>query len=185
MYGIVGITGTPGTGKKSVAPLIARKLGLKCLALNDLARTYGLVSDAQKEGEADVHGLRRKLRRVEGAAVLYGHLLPYALDRDSVERVVVLRCEPSALKKRLLARGYPRGKVVENVEAELIGVVSADAFDAFGQERCFELVTTDSTPKETAESASAVINGQNRPGPRIDWIPRYESGAKLRSLLSN
>ncbi len=154
------------------------------MSLNDLARSHGLKRDTGAEGEVDVHALRRKVRGIEGSSVLYGHLLPYVLDRDSVARVVILRCEPTVLRKRLAARSYPKGKLVENVEAELIGVVSADTFDAFGPELCFELVTTDLTPKETAEAACAAIRGDAEPGPRIDWTTRYDSGSKLKSLFS-
>ncbi len=157
---------------------------MDCLALNDLARSHSLVSDRGGEEEVDVHALRRKVKDIRGSAVIYGHLLPYALDRDSVARVVILRCEPAVLRKRLAARRYPKGKLVENVEAELIGVVSADTFDAFGPERCFELVTTASSPEETAEAACIAIRGDIEPGPRVDWTTRYDSGAKLKSLLS-
>ena len=183
MGGIIGITGTPGTGKKTVSPLVARRLKLRCVSLNDLALSYGLRS--ADEGEVDTRKMRRMLARgTAGPVLLYGHLLPYVLERRFAKRVVVLRCEPAVLKRRLVERGYPPRKVTENVEAELIGVISADAHDLFGS-RTSEADTTRSSPLEAAKHVTALAMGTAKPGPRIDWTAGYDSGAKLRSLIES
>jgi adenylate kinase len=180
---IFGITGTPGTGKKSISPIVAERLRVECLSLNELANSYHLVK--QSSGDVDVGRLRTKLRRgLPRDAVAYGHLLPYVLDSRAVSRVVVLRCEPVALKERLRARGYEPKKIVEDVEAELIGVVSSDAFDTFGKEKTWEVDTTRTTPGEAAAIAARIAESGPRPTPRIDWTLDYDSGAKLRLLLS-
>lgn len=185
MGDILGITGSPGTGKKSVAPLVAKKLGVVCLGINDLARSYGLLKESAPEGEVDTGEMRRKLAYgLQEPAVVYGHLLPYVMSPSSVARVAVLRCEPAVLKKRLMARAYPSKKIVDNVEAELIGLVSSDAFDTFGKERTFEVDTTSSTAAVAAESTLEIFKGGGQPGARIDWTTGYDSGAKLRSLLA-
>ena len=179
----MGITGTPGTGKKSVAPIVAERLGAKCLSLNDVAKSYHLVEG--KSGEVDVTKLRSRLRRgLPRDAVVYGHLLPYVFGSRALSKVVVLRCEPGTLKERLRQRGYEPKKVVEDVEAELIGVVSSDAFDAYGEEKTWEVDTTRTNPDEAAAAVSHVVEDAPRPFPRIDWTLDYDSGAKLRLLLS-
>jgi adenylate kinase len=186
LRGVLGITGTPGTGKKSVAPLVAKKLAMKCTSLNVLARSRGLIGTSKREGEVDPEALRRRLRLdIREPAVVYGHLLPYSLARTRVSRVAVLRCEPAVLKERLLKRGYPQGKLMDNIEAELIGLVSADAHDAFGEAKTFEVDTTYSSPVEVAELIAGVVAGTTLPPSRIDWTVNYDSGRKLRSLLSN
>lgn len=181
MGGIIGITGSPGTGKKTVSPIVARRLKLSCVSLNELAQAHGIPD----HGEVDARALRRRvIRDLMGPAVVHGHLLPYVVERKSAEKVVVLRCEPTALKERLLKRGYPPRKVTENVEAELIGVVSADSYDAFGREKTFEVDTTRSSPNASAAEIVGIVKGGTRPPARIDWTQGYDSGAKLRSLLS-
>ena len=180
---ILGITGTPGTGKKSIAPVVARRMGAQCISLNDLAKSHGLAKGVS--GDVDVDKLRPKLRRsLPRDAVVYGHLLPYVLESKAVARVVVLRCEPGVLKERLLARGYEPKKIVEDVEAELIGVVSSDAFDAFGQEKTWEVDTTRTSPAQAAEAVSKIAVEAPGPARRLDWTLDYDSGAKLRLLLS-
>lgn len=182
MKGILGITGTPATGKKTVAPIVAARLGAKCLSINELAKSYGLVGAGS---EVDVEKLRSKLQRdIDLNAVVHGHLLPHVFDSRAVCRAVVLRCEPGVLKDRLLRRGYEQAKVVENVEAELIGVVSSDSYDAFGEAKVWELDTTHTTPEEVAAAVVKIAGPSPKPVPRIDWTLDYDSGAKLRLLLS-
>ena len=184
MGNIIGVTGTPGTGKKSVAPLLAKLFDAQCLSINEVARSHGLLKKHGEEWEVDAEALRREFDGASGPAVLYGHLLPHSIDGQLLSQAVVLRCEPSALKQRLAARGYPHQKLIDNVESELIGLVSSETFEAFGETKTFEVDTTDAAPSEVANAVREVIEGHSQPGPRVDWTLAYDTGAKLRSLLS-
>ena len=185
MGNYVGLTGTPGTGKKTLAPLVASKMGLPCISLYDQAVSSRLIKRDDDDAEVDTLALNKFLvGHMSRPALIHGHLLPYVLEGRDVTKVAVLRCEPKALKQRLLNRGYQREKVVENVEAELIGVVSADSFTVFGSKKTAEFDTT--APDQTAavKAISEFLQGSRRPGPRIDWTFDYGSAYKLRSLLS-
>ena len=185
MGNFFGITGTPGTGKKTIAPLVASRLGLPCIGLYDQAVSSGLIRQGDNDAEVDTTILGRFiLKHVSGPALVYGHLLPYVLGGKEFRRVVVLRCEPKTLKRRLLARGYPPEKAIENVEAELIGVISTDSMTTFGGRKTAEFDTTTSRPGEAARVVSEFLKGSGRPGSRIDWTLNYASASKLRSLLS-
>ena len=180
---MLGITGTPGTGKKSVAPIVAKRMGTKCVSLNDLAWSYGLVN--RKSGTVDSEKLRARLKgELSENAVVYGHLLPYVVPPSTLSKVVVLRCEPGVLKERLRLRGYGPSKIVENVEAELIGVVSSEAFDNYGRAKTLEVDTTGVSPIDAASAVIKIAVSRPRGAPRIDWTLDYDSGAKLRLLLS-
>jgi len=180
---MLGITGTPGTGKKTVAPIVAERLGTQCLNLNELARSHGLVSP--KSGAVDTQKLRARLKRkLSENVVVYGHLLPYAVPSTAVSRVIVLRCEPGVLKQRLRLRGYGPSKIVENVEAELIGIVSSDAYDAYGRAKTREVDTTNASPSDVATAVLEIVFSKPSDVPEIDWTLDYDSGAKLRLLLS-
>lgn len=185
MRNYLGITGTPGTGKKTIAPTVAARLGIPCYGLNDLASFYGLAP--RKGGQDEVNTVelgRRVVREVSGPSLLFGHLLPYALGRKDVIRVVVLRCEPAVLKDRLSARGYPWGKIIENVEAELIGVLSADSLVAFGRDKVAEFDTTKGSQRAAATAVARTLEGQEAKSTPIDWTLTYDSPEKLRSLLA-
>jgi adenylate kinase len=177
--GIVGISGTPGTGKKTLAPLVAGLLGLPpAVSVNSFAR--------KGEVEVDTGLLRERLLKENPSnIVLYGHLLPYVLRRPEAAFVAVLRCEPATLRARLLERGYPLAKVKENVEAELIGVVLDECVARFGAERVRDYDTTNASPGHVARSVAkdrASARTRTRPA-WIDWTLGYDSSSKLRSLL--
>jgi adenylate kinase len=188
--GIVGICGTPGTGKKTVAPKVAELLGLPpAVSINSLAPKGAVEVDP-----AQVRGAL--LRSKPSGAVLFGHLLPDVLRRREAALVAVLRCDPAVLRKRLMARGYPPEKVTENVEAELIGVLLYECVITYGNALVREYDTTAARPEAVAKAiardakvTSTGVVGGARPSrraspPWIDWTLDYGSSSKLRSLLA-
>lgn len=184
MKGSVGITGTPGTGKKSISKLVAVQLGLEPSSLNELAKEFRVLDPTT--GEVDTDALARRLagHGQRKDALYFGHLLPYVFGRGSLTRVVVLRCDPGVLRGRLAGRGYKPKKLIEDVEAELIGLISSDAFNAFGSARTFEYDTTYTSAEEASLDIANSLSGRTLPRARIDWTENYDSGPKLRLLLS-
>ncbi len=181
-----GLTGTPGTGKKTLAPRIAEKLGLPCVSLTAEA-CEARVASAEGD-EVDTEALAERIvGRISRPALVYGHLLPYVIRRSDLGFLVVLRCEPRILKRRLESRGYARGKVRENVEAELIGILCADSVRAYGAGRVAEFDTT-SASFDSADSTASTIASQMRTGrargEAFDWLPSYATARRLRELLS-
>jgi broad-specificity NMP kinase len=178
---MIGVCGTPGTGKKTVSPMVARLMGLPApIPINSLAR--------KGEVEVDTSLLRRRLLELDPPrTVIFGHLLPHVLRKSEARLVAVLRCEPSALCGRLLERGYPREKAIENTEAELIGVVLDECVRRFGP-LVREYDTTSSSPEAVARAIARDAEVPKAPaaGPRawIDWTLDYDSSTKLRSLLA-
>lgn len=184
---MIGVCGTPGTGKKTVSPIVAKLMGLTApISINSLA--------PRGEAEVDTAFLRRKLLRLDPPrAVLFGHLLPHVLRKSEVAFVAVLRCEPAVLRERLVGRGYPRAKVTANVEAELIGAVLDECVGRFGSDLVREYDTTSDSPKSVAreiardaEAAKALPRKKaaGAPSSWIDWTLGYDSSTKLRSLLA-
>ena len=181
----VGVTGTPGTGKKTLAPMIASMMGVPCVSLYEEAVASGLIRRDETDAEVDTVALGKYvMKHNRGPALVYGHLLPYVLGNRSIERAIVLRCEPMTLKTRLKIRGYSREKIRENVEAELIGVLSSASLKTYGQSRAVDLDTTKNAVAGASLRAFEYLKRGTRPGPRIDWMPRYSSASRLRTLLS-
>lgn len=178
------MTGTPGTGKKTVAPLAAARMGIPCASLLEQAVAARLVGANDRDAEVDTEALGRFVtKRLNGPALVYGHLLPEAIGRGALRRVAVLRCEPAVLKQRLALRGYAPEKVKENVEAELIGLLSARSAEVWGRRGVADFDTTVAPPAATAAAVAGFLSGA-RPGPLIDWLPAYASASKLCSLLA-
>jgi adenylate kinase len=181
---ILGITGTPGTGKKSIAPAVSALLGLPCVAINDLVSPPERRGRGRRSIDVEPRTLRRRLLQLKGRKVVYGHLLPDILEGEDVDRVVVLRCDPDVLKNRLVERGYSWSKVSANVEAELIGLISSSAVAEFGRAKVTEVDTTKSDVAKTTVKVARFLSHSTGTTRRIDWLGDYASEVKLRSLLS-
>ena len=183
--GALGVTGTPGTGKKSISPILAGLLRMELVEINSFARTRA----APREGDelvVDTKKLGSQLaKRGTTSTVVSGHLLADVLKPASAEFVVVLRCDPAVLKRRLASRGYLPDKVLENVEAELIGVVLDGAVRRFGAAKVHEYDSTGTSPVSLAKRiADDYLAGRAQASPWVDWTLDYDSSARLRSLLS-
>jgi len=164
---LVALTGTPGTGKSSVAAVLDGR-GYYVLHVDRLAAERGLYvgrDPVRGSMEVDVDALRREIRVSAKTGFLvshYAHLL-------DVNLAVVLRCHPRTLAERLRGRGWPDAKVRENVEAEAIDVITQEA--AARLARVYEVDTTSASPETTANAVLDILRGRTdgrEPG-SIDW----------------
>jgi len=183
------IGGTPGTGKTKVAKIVGSRLTVATISLGELAEKEGCISAQDKarntgiinedclvEAILDIVDDKSKRMVIEGH---YVDLVP----SDSVEIAIVLRTHPEALRERLKERGYSKAKVDENVEAEVLGVCQLDALDAFGEEKVYEIDTTDMTPTEVASQIEELLKTDTIPT-RIDWMEMLEEEGRLDEFLS-
>ncbi len=165
---IIAVTGTPGTGKTEVAKELARMFGYTYLDLNKLAEEKKLIVGLDKKRGSkivDTEGLKELF--IPDKYVVDGHLSHYV----QADVIVVLRTRPDLLRKRLLQRGWPDEKAGENMEAEILGVCSSEAFNT--GERVLEVDTSDCTPKEAAKTIKDLIDN-NKETEDIDWLNDYE-----------
>ena len=168
---ITCISGTPGTGKTTVAGLL-EGAGYSALEIEDFARTRGIYSHIEN-GETLVIDLDELVSSLEkhlstsGCAFLVGHLShnlpnPYA--------VVVLRTKPSVLRRRLIEKGWDESKIDENVEAEAMDICLGEALDLHG-DRVSEIDTTEMDPEKTANMVLEVhLSGRRYPPWPRDWL---------------
>lgn len=157
----IAVTGTPGTGKTTATErLVDRGLDVPITHLNDEIKTHELWSDRDVDREsliADFDAVRSHLGDWKG--VLESHLAHHF----DVDRVVVLRCEPAVLEKRLTERGDSAKKARENAESEALDVVLSEAVETHGQQSVYEIDTTDCSPHDVADEITAVLNGDRKP----------------------
>lgn len=174
------ITGTPGVGKTSVAQRLAQRTGRVYLDIARLVIEHRLHMGFDEEHKAYVVDIQRCREYLDQmltcGEVLDTHVVE-AIPPSKVSYAFVLRLDPLQLRERLRARGYPERKIRENVEAEILGVVLADAVAHLGRERVYEVDTTNLSIDEVVQ---AILDGltceealkKMRPG-TVDWLSKY------------
>ena len=155
----VAVTGTPGTGKTTATEHLDTDLDV--VHLNDVIEEEGLyteVDEARDSKVADLDAVRDWLDGRED--VLVESHLSHLLDAD---RVVVLRCAPGELERRLIERGEPAEKAQENAESEALDVILSEAVRDHGKPNVYEIDTTDRDPAAVADDIEAVLAGDRDP----------------------
>jgi adenylate kinase len=155
----IAVTGTPGTGKTTATDRLSTDL--EVVHLNDVIRERGLAAGHDEKRDslvADVDAVAEWLDGREDLLV-ESHLA----HRFAADRVVVLRCHPETIEARLRERGEPPATVAENAESEALDVVLGEAVARHGEDRVYEVETTDRTPDEVAAEIAAVVAGERDP----------------------
>ncbi|MGZ4912126.1 MAG: adenylate kinase family protein [Halobacteriota archaeon] len=167
----IALTGTPGTGKTTISTALRERYGLTIIDVNEIVRAHQYVDAFDDRRNCLIVNLTAlRAHRFQRNSILEGHL-SHHLD---VDRVIVLRTDPTTLERRLLCRGFSHEKAKENVEAEILDVILIEAI-ALHDDRVYELDSTGALD-ETAQRAWEITQGQNLerfvPG-HIDWVARY------------
>ncbi len=138
MAGLIVVAGVPGTGKSIIGSRLACSTGYRFTTVSWLALEHGVWNGydvLRRSFVLNGDALCRLLEGLKGRWIVETHWLGFLAECRGVEveRVVVTRCRPSVLWRRLRRRSWPLRKVVENVEAEFLGVVAYEALELFDE----------------------------------------------------
>ncbi|MEF8779876.1 MAG: adenylate kinase family protein [Haloferacaceae archaeon] len=162
----VAVTGTPGTGKTTATELLVEPTNV--VHLNELVREEGLWTERDETRDSlvvDLPAVRDRLGDWEG--IVESHVAHH-LEAD---RVVVLRCRPDVLERRLLDRGESPETALENRESEALDVILSEAVERHGRENVYEVDTTDRSSQRVAGEIAAVVAGDREPSAgTVDYL---------------
>ncbi len=166
----IAITGTPGTGKDTIAELLAKKTGLAVIDAGRLAieKKYGKKDRKRDTFEVDMKRVSKELKGAEGILVSnWAELIPNDI-------TIVLRCEPRELARRLKKRKWPQAKTIENLEAECLDSCLISAIE--NAKTVYEVDNTKGKEK-TVEKIIELIKKRPKPDYSISWIEQVEKAA--------
>jgi adenylate kinase len=169
----VVLTGSPCSGKTTLAKKLSEKLRHPLVHLSDFVKEKKIFSGYDRKRKArvvDVKELRKKLNQEYGKAkniILEGHLLcEFPLRADFV---FVIRCHPDALISRMKKRGYPKTKIEENVLAELLDYSFVRAKENYKKAKIFEINSTERSADKNVALILDIIKGKRKRGDKVDW----------------
>jgi adenylate kinase len=172
----IGLTGTPGTGKTAVA-LQLQQNGFQVVRLNDLAIENGFIDGVDKKRNSKLIEMKKldtyikKNYTAKEIIFFEGHVAHLL---KSMENVIILRCHPQTLQKRLAIKHWKAEKIQENVEAETIDVILCDAVEFHEKKHLFEIDTTSKSINEVTTIITELVNQKLKPTKtysigQIDW----------------
>ena len=96
----IGVIGAPGCGKTT----FCQQSNLPVIHLADYAKEHDCLGEVGVDGaaEMDVEKLSKIWKNPDRLTLVDGHLAHYL----PVDAILVLRCNPDELSKRLESRGY-------------------------------------------------------------------------------
>jgi len=142
------LTGTPGTGKTELSKELAKKLGLKYVDVDKVVAKNKLIEEYDEVRETSVvdekrlsKALIKLIKESKKGLVIDSHMSHEILPKH-VDWCIVTKCDPEVLRKRLEKKGYPKEKVQENVDAEILDICRGEA-ERYGH----KIIVVDTTKK--------------------------------------
>jgi len=172
----VALTGTPGTGKTTVAIRLRTK-GYTVVDVNALAIREGFVAGVDTKRRCKLIDIKKinayVQKQFNQTDLLFfeghtAHLL------KAMDKVIILRCHPSVLQGHLVKKKWGPEKIHENLEAELLDIILCEAVALHPKRNIFEIDTTKRTPAGVTRCVLVIVKNKFRPIQQyrigqIDW----------------
>ena len=134
---LVVITGTPGTGKTTIAKKLSLLLDYAYLNGSELVKTAHLAEEYDKTRHTDVVDpskfafavlrVRDLLAEKGKKGLIVDSHLAHFLPVKVVDTCVVLTCSLPMLESRLKKKGWDAAKIRENLDAEIFDTILIEA----------------------------------------------------------
>ena len=135
MQTIIIVTGTPCTGKTTIAKKIATLLKFKYIDINRLIKINKIHDKYDKKSDSlivDIKKLNKILetliKKSKQNLIIDSHLSHY-LPNKIINLCIVTKCDIKILKKRLKKRKYNEEKIRENLDSEILDICLNEAIE--------------------------------------------------------
>jgi len=167
MKHILAVTGVPCSGKTTLCAKLGDALKAKVVNLTSLVEENKLYCgvDAGRDAKiVDVDKLREYVAGIIDSDTILDGLLSHHLE---VTHILLLRCDPRVLLERMKARGYSREKILENLEAEYLGVILDESLG------CDNLLESDNTEGADLDEIAGWFKSGGRRVFEKDWSKEF------------
>jgi adenylate kinase len=164
---LICISGTPGTGKTTLAKIISEELGFPVLDVKKFIKSKKISEGYDKKRECEIVDTKKlvkeivnEIKKVKSEKFVDGiivdsHLSHY-LPKRYVDMCIITKCGLKELNKRLKKRKYSKTKIRENLDAEIFDICLNEAKE--NGHYTFVINTTKSIKKEMILQLSGEID---------------------------
>ena len=191
------ISGTPGCGKTSVAKEISNLVVAKIISLNELAISKEFSFEYDEERKTYIVDFKvflpsvlKKIRAIEQNnppfLIIESHFSDI-IPENFIDFAFILRCDPDELFKRLEKKNFNSKKILENIQAEILG----NCINYFIQKQTkiplYEIDTTNLSIKSVAKIIIDIAvenqDGNNFHIGKIDWLEKLFQENRLEEFF--
>lgn len=194
---IVIISGTPGTGKTSVSRKISEMVDANLISLNELAISENFTLEYDKKRDTNIVDFDKLIpyvtkhidvlkKQKQKYLIIEGHFSDI-IPNKFIDYSFVLRCDPEYLYNRLKERDYNKKKIIENIQAEILGNCANYLIQKQLKSPIYEIDTTHLTIDSVATIIMDIIvnnkNGEKFVIGKIDWLEKLASENRLSEFF--
>ena len=166
-----------------MAKMISEYFGIKLFDLTLISKEECLFVENNGILEVDTDKLAKKIvDKISNDFVIVGHLAPYALEKSQIDKIIILRRNPNKLVSIFHQRGYSKEKIQENIESEILGVISYDVFEKFN-EKAIQVEIRDTSIEENFNTIIKAIEQENF-FDKVDWLEEVAINNELQKFFS-
>jgi len=170
---IVAISGVPGTGKTTACKMLECN-GYNVVYINKLISVHPEFvtgyDKKRKVKEVEVGKLKKYIKYHYSRTSLtfvdshYSHLL-------GPDVIIILRCDPKELINRLKKKRFRKEKIMENIEAEALDVITIESVQVKGKDNVYEIDITNLSTIKIVEAIKKIIETgtKNYSVGKLDW----------------
>jgi adenylate kinase len=179
---VILISGTPATGKTTLAKALAAKLSAQYINLTDYAKTNNLILSEDKERKSSIvdekktkQKLAQTIKDAENETVIVdGHFAQAVVPKTLATHVFVLRKNPKELKKYMENLDWPENKIYENLSAEILDVCLVEALQMQKGKVCEIDASGKTVEALTGEVLDVLENPKKCVCGFVDWLGMLE-----------
>ncbi len=131
------ITGTPGTGKTTLAKALSKKSNYEYINVNKIINKYNISEGYDKKRKTkivDIKKLNKYLimeinnaKSNKSNGIIIDSHLSHHMPKRYVDLCIVTKCNLKILEKRLKKKKYSKEKIRENLDAEIFDICLQEA----------------------------------------------------------
>ncbi|NVM01134.1 MAG: AAA family ATPase [Candidatus Helarchaeota archaeon] len=191
MKKVIILSGTPGTGKTTIAKILSEALNANLIDINkEVIENQFYTFDSERETKiADIKKLKKHLKKIiqeihSEYILVEGHYADILPD-ELVYKAIILRTHPEILKKRLEQKKFSGKKISENLQAEILGDCSSHAYESYKANKIYELNTSKISIDKTINILIALIKNDKSSYQleKIDWLEDLEKNKSLNKYF--